>query len=69
MVEFLGHAASKGFDGGRHLFVLDSVVFVVFVFALEALPGQAALLEVEEDEADGLEVVTTALLNAQVCVH
>lgn len=35
---------------------------------LEALPGKGAAVEVHKDVAERLKVVTTALLNAQVCV-
>ena len=52
----------------RYLFLLflDVVVFFVLRAAGETLPRQLALQEVEQDVADGFEIVTAGLLVAQV---
>ena len=51
-VEFLGQASSQRLDGGLHLLVLYSVILVVLILALETLPRQTALQEVNENETD-----------------
>ena len=67
-VELLGKATSQCLDCRLNLLVLDTVVFVVLVLALEALPRQIASKEVYQNEPDTFEVVTPTLLDAQVCV-
>lgn len=67
-VELFGHATSQRLDSRRHLLVLDSVVLVILVLALQTLPRQRSLQEVDENETDRLKVVTPTLLNAKMCV-
>lgn len=54
----------------RHLLLLleDQPVLLLRVLGLQALPGQRALQKVDQNVADGLEVVAAALLDAQVVV-
>ena len=65
-VEFLGHTTRQRLDGRRDLLIFNSVVLVILVFALKTLPWQRSLQEVDEDETDGLKVVTPTLLNAEM---
>ena len=67
-VEFLRHATSQRLDGRGYLLIFDSIVLVILVFALKTLPWQRSLQEVDENETDGLEVVTPTLLNAEMCI-
>ena len=67
-VEFFRHAARQRLDGCRDLLIFDSIILVILVFALKTLPRQRSLQEVDEDETDGLEVVTPTLLDAKMCI-
>lgn len=67
-VEFFRHATRQRLDGGRDLLIFDSIVLVILVLALKTLPRQRSLQEVDENETDGLEVVTPTLLDAEMCI-
>ena len=68
-VKLLWKATSQRLDRCLDFFVLDSVILVILVFALEALPRQITSQEVNQNEADALKVVSATLLNAKVSVH
>jgi alpha-ketoglutarate-dependent taurine dioxygenase len=55
-------------DGHLLLLLKDQPVLLLRVLRLQALPGQGALQKVDQNVADGLEVVAAALLDAQVVV-
>mmetsp|Transcript_26465 Transcript_26465/g.85551 ORF Transcript_26465/g.85551 Transcript_26465/m.85551 type:complete len:289 (+) Transcript_26465:3-869(+) len=62
--ELAGAAGAEGRDGDLLLLFEDELVLAVGRLGLEALPGEAASEEVDEDVADGLEVVSPGLLDA-----
>lgn len=65
----LGRAAlAKGRNGDGLLLLHNELVLLGGRLGLEALPREAALEEVDEDVADGLEVVTAGLLDAKMVV-
>mmetsp|Transcript_28078 Transcript_28078/g.56921 ORF Transcript_28078/g.56921 Transcript_28078/m.56921 type:complete len:201 (-) Transcript_28078:1108-1710(-) len=61
-------ALAEGGDGDGLLLLHDQLVLLGGALGLEALPREASLEEVDEDVADGLEVVAAALLDAEVVV-
>ncbi|KAJ8577597.1 hypothetical protein ON010_g1609 [Phytophthora cinnamomi] len=66
--ELGGVALAEYLDGGVHLLLHNLLVLLLLGVGLESLPRQAAADEVHVHVAQGLEVVTTALLNAHVRV-
>mmetsp|Transcript_43258 Transcript_43258/g.123756 ORF Transcript_43258/g.123756 Transcript_43258/m.123756 type:complete len:328 (-) Transcript_43258:225-1208(-) len=52
-----------------HLLPQDLLVLVPLGARLQALPRQLALQKVHHEVADGLQIVTSALLHTQVSVH
>lgn len=69
VVPELRREAAAQLVGVRGLLALqDALVLLLLGGGLEALPGQAAAQEVHEHEAQGLNVVAAALLDAQVRV-
>mmetsp|Transcript_17046 Transcript_17046/g.26332 ORF Transcript_17046/g.26332 Transcript_17046/m.26332 type:complete len:339 (-) Transcript_17046:210-1226(-) len=68
LVEFLWKTAGQRLDCRGNLLVLDAVVLVVLGLALEALPREAALQEVDQNETNTFEVVSARLLDPQVGV-
>ena len=66
--ELRGAALAQGGDGDGLLLLHNELVLLGGRLGLEALPGKAALEEVDEDVADGLEVVTAGLLDAEMVV-
>jgi len=50
-------ASAEGFDCRRDLLLLDLLILVIFSLGLKPLPREAAFKEVDEDEADRLEVI------------
>ena len=63
-----GAALAEGGDGNGLLLLHNELVLLGGRLGLEALPREAALEEVDEDVADGLEVVTAGLLDAKMVV-
>lgn len=55
-------------DRGRHLLLADLFVLLLFCGGFEALPRQRSPEEVHDNIAQRLDVVTPALLDAQMCV-
>lgn len=51
------------------LLLHDELVLLAGRLGLEALPGEAALKEVDEDIPDGLEVIAPGLFDAQMIVN
>ncbi|CAN7937863.1 unnamed protein product, partial [Ixodes hexagonus] len=64
--ELCREAFAQHLDGRRHLFLADLLILLFLGGCLEALPGEAAAVEVHEDIAHRLHVVPAALLDAQV---
>ena len=60
--KLLREALAEGLDGGRELLITDLLILVLLGFSGEALPRQAAFVEVHEDEANGLQVISAGLL-------
>ncbi len=52
-----------------NLFLFDTIVLVVLVFAGKSLPGQTAFKKVEQNVANGLHIVSARLLYANVSVN
>jgi len=63
-----GASLTKGRNGYALLLLHNELVLFGRALRLEPLPGKAALQKVNEDVADGLEVITTTLLYSQVIV-
>ena len=57
-----GVAFAQDLDGRGHLLLADALVLLPLGGGLESLPGQGAQVEVHEDVAQGLQVVTPGLL-------
>lgn len=55
-------------DGHLLLLLEDKTVLLLSVFRFQALPGQGTFQEIDEDISDALQVVSAALLNAQVVI-
>ena len=55
----------KNFDGCGHFLLTDSFIFLSLGSGLEALPGEGAQVEVHEDIAKRLQVITSGLLCGQ----
>ena len=53
-------------DGHLLFFALDVIIFLILRAAWQTLPGQGAAEEVQKNVPDGLEVIPSALLVAQV---
>jgi len=66
--ELGGASLAQGGDGDGLLLLHNEFVLLGGRLGLEALPGEAALEEVDEDVADGLEVVAAGLLDAKMVV-
>lgn len=66
--ELVGETTAQEVGRSGHLLLHDPVVLLLLGRSLEALPGQGATEEVHEDVSEGLQVITTSLLNAQVSV-
>ena len=57
---------AKGFDGCRHLLLHDLLVFLLLADRAKALPRQGSAVEIHQHVADGLQVVPSALLDAEM---
>jgi len=57
-----GVSFTQDLDGRGHLLLADALVLLPLGGRLEALPGQGAQVEVHEDVAQGLQVITPGLL-------
>ena len=66
--KFVWKVLGEGLDRCWQFLVSDLLIFLFLGASGEALPRQAALIEVHKDEAEGFEVISTTLLNAQVGV-
>ena len=66
--ELRGTSLTEGGDGDGLLLLHDEFVLLGGGFGLEALPRESSLEEVDEDVADGFEVVTAGLFDSQVVV-
>lgn len=64
--EFFGEAFAEVLDGGRLLFLTNLFILLLIGRRLETLPRQAAPEEIHENVAQGLEIVSTGLLAAEV---
>lgn len=60
--ELLRKAFSQSFRGVEVLHVQDLLVLVLLGLGLQLLPGQLAFSQVDEEVAQGLEIVTPGLL-------
>mmetsp|Transcript_1763 Transcript_1763/g.5240 ORF Transcript_1763/g.5240 Transcript_1763/m.5240 type:complete len:352 (+) Transcript_1763:405-1460(+) len=66
--ELVRVALAEGLEGGRDLLLHDALVLLLLGVGAQALPGQRAAQEVHEHEAERLQIVAPALLDAQVVV-
>lgn len=64
--KLVGEAATEEVSGGRHLLLHDAVVLLLLGRGLEALPGKRTAEEVHKDVGEGLQVITTGLLDTQM---
>jgi hypothetical protein len=69
LLEFLRQVLAQVVDGRLLLLLLDVGVLLGLRSAGQALPGQRALQEVENDMTNGLEVISARLLVAKMGVH
>jgi len=63
-MELLWHSPCQRLNRGLDLLVLDPIVLIILILSLKALPRECALKEVNQDESDRLEVVSSALFYA-----
>jgi hypothetical protein len=63
-IELLWHSPCQRLNRGTDFLVLDPIVLVIFILSLKALPRECSLKEVNQNESDGLEVVSSALFYA-----
>ena len=66
--KFVRESSAKEVGGCGHLLLHDTVILLLLRGSLEALPGQSAAQKVHKDIGEGLEIISTGLLNAQVRV-
>mmetsp|Transcript_98889 Transcript_98889/g.189798 ORF Transcript_98889/g.189798 Transcript_98889/m.189798 type:complete len:229 (-) Transcript_98889:400-1086(-) len=52
-----------------HLLFLDFLVFLFFAVGFEPLPWQTPSTEVHQDIANSFKIITSTLLNTEMCVH
>mmetsp|Transcript_66791 Transcript_66791/g.173749 ORF Transcript_66791/g.173749 Transcript_66791/m.173749 type:complete len:208 (-) Transcript_66791:54-677(-) len=67
--ELGGKVFAQDLDRCRHLLLHDLLVLLLLGVGLKALPWQAAAVEVHQHVPHRLQVVTPALLDAEVRVH
>ena len=67
--ELSGLVGAELFNRYLFLFALDIVILFVLAASWQALPRECSAQEVKQDVADGLEVVPSRLLEAQVRVE
>ena len=63
-----GQIFTQHLVGRGYFLLLDPFILVSLGFSLQALPGQLAFHEVHQANADGLQVVSPALLKAFVSI-
>ena len=61
-------AAAQLLERCLDLLLLDVVIFFILRATWQSLPREGALEQVEQNVADGFEIITTRLLNTLVCV-
>ena len=66
--EFFWNPSCQLLNCCLNLFVLNSIILVVLVFAGKTLPRKSAFEEVKQDVADRLHIVPSGLLNTNVSV-
>jgi len=66
--EFVREATTKEVGRGRHLLLHNAVVLLLLRRRFQSLPREGATQKVHEDICEGLEIITTSLLNTQVRV-
>mmetsp|Transcript_122964 Transcript_122964/g.226495 ORF Transcript_122964/g.226495 Transcript_122964/m.226495 type:complete len:229 (-) Transcript_122964:394-1080(-) len=52
-----------------HLLLHDFLVFLFLAISFEPLPWQTPSIEVHQDIADSLQIITSTLLNTEMCVY
>ena len=66
--EFTWESFTKHFDWSRQLLFADSLILLLFGLGFQALPRQAAAVEVHQHVAERLQIIPTGLFDAKVCV-
>jgi hypothetical protein len=66
--EFLGEALAEILDSSGLLLLTNLLVLLLVGSSLQTLPGEAATKEVQENVAEGFEIVSTGLLASQMSV-
>jgi hypothetical protein len=64
--EFLGEALAEILDSSGLLLLTDLLILLLVGSSLQALPGEAATKEVQENVAKSFEIVSTGLLASQM---
>lgn len=62
--KLVGQVLCQSLDRRRQFLVTDFLILFLLCASWEALPGQTAFIEVHEDEAERLKIVSSALLDA-----
>jgi hypothetical protein len=63
-----GTASAQLSDRDLLLVLEDQTIFLLGVVGFESLPGEGALQKVDQDVGDGLQVVTSTLVDPQVII-
>jgi hypothetical protein len=66
--KLIGVTSAQDLGGSRHLLLHDSVILLLLGGSLQSLPRQRTSKEVHEYVAEGFEVVSSRLLNTEMCV-
>ena len=67
--ELRRESLAQHLDGCRHLLLADLLVLLFLGDGLESLPRKAAAVEVHQNVAERLHVVSSALFDTEVCVY
>mmetsp|Transcript_16937 Transcript_16937/g.33938 ORF Transcript_16937/g.33938 Transcript_16937/m.33938 type:complete len:319 (+) Transcript_16937:608-1564(+) len=66
--ELLRETFAQLLHGSAHLLFRDLLIFLLLVRSAQALPRQATAVEVHEHISEGLQIITTTLLDTQMRV-
>ena len=68
LVNLVGQTFAQGLNGGGRLLISNLIVLELLALGRDTLPRELAFEEIHQDETHALEVVSTTLLNTQMCV-
>jgi hypothetical protein len=66
--ELVGKAFAEDFGGSGHFFLQDHLILGLGVFGLHVLPGQDTSEKVHDHIANGLDIISSRLLDSHVSI-